>query len=106
MDFTHSIELNPRLADAFSSRGLAYYYIGNNEKALADAKKALSLDNQYADAYYLSALVKSAKLDKSGALADLSKAKALFEVQKNERGVKKVIQTEEAIKARFLEKGL
>ena len=38
--FNKAIELNPRDADAYNNRGLAYYYKGLNYKACSDFKWA------------------------------------------------------------------
>ena len=41
-----------KAADAFYSSGLAYYYDGQDERAIEDWDEAIRLDPQFADAYY------------------------------------------------------
>ena len=43
-DCTRAIELDPRLAVAYWSRGIAYARKGDQKRALADQRKALELD--------------------------------------------------------------
>ena len=42
-DFTKAIEINPRHADAYYTRGVVYYYKKDYEKALDDFYKAQKL---------------------------------------------------------------
>ena len=42
-DYNKAIELNPKDADAYNNRAIAYYHKGNIEKACADARKACNL---------------------------------------------------------------
>lgn len=44
-DWTKSIEINPNDPNAFLNRGLAHQFLRNFEKAIADYKKSLDLDN-------------------------------------------------------------
>lgn len=42
-DFNHALELNPKLAEAYGNRGLAYKAMGQVEKAIADFERVLEL---------------------------------------------------------------
>ena len=42
-EWLQAIELNPTDAEAYNNRGITYYFLGNIEKACADAKKACDL---------------------------------------------------------------
>jgi tetratricopeptide (TPR) repeat protein len=42
-DFNKAIEINPRFAEAYRNRGLAYFYKRNYEKAWDDVHKAQNL---------------------------------------------------------------
>ncbi|MEB3161220.1 MAG: tetratricopeptide repeat protein, partial [Synechocystis sp.] len=42
-DYDQSIKLNPQFADAYFNRGLTYYRLGEDQKAIADLKKAAEL---------------------------------------------------------------
>ena len=47
-DFSKSIGLNPRNADAFYSRGICYFHKLEYEKAILDLKKAVDLGDHQA----------------------------------------------------------
>ena len=43
-EFTRALEINPRYADAYTNRGLAYFVgLGNKVKGCADFRKACEL---------------------------------------------------------------
>lgn len=44
--FSKAIELNPRYAEAFKNRGLAYAILGNRSQAIADLKIAAKLGDK------------------------------------------------------------
>jgi tetratricopeptide (TPR) repeat protein len=50
--FNKAIRLNPRSAEAYHGRGMAYNETGQNEKALKDYDAALALNPQYIEAYF------------------------------------------------------
>lgn len=50
--FDKAIRLNPRSAEAYQGRGMAYNETGQNERALKDYDAALALNPQYAEAYF------------------------------------------------------
>ena len=41
--FNEALEINPRYADAYDNRGLAYYYKGQYDKACSDWRRACEL---------------------------------------------------------------
>ena len=49
-DFGKAIEINPRYANAFSNRSLAYRAKGDNEHAIADYNMAIEIDPKLATA--------------------------------------------------------
>src|SRR5208283_2951885 len=50
-DFNKAIELNPKDAEAYNNRGLAYEYLGNHQKAINDYNKSIKLNPKDAMAY-------------------------------------------------------
>jgi Tfp pilus assembly protein PilF len=57
---TTAIKINPKAAEAYCKRGIAYYTGDNYDnygKALADLSKAIELRPNYADAYYYRAKI-------------------------------------------------
>ena len=46
VDYTKSLDLKPRFADAYNNRGLAELRLGNNQRACYDFKKAIFLGSQ------------------------------------------------------------
>jgi lipoprotein NlpI len=50
--FNKAIRLNPRSAEAYHGRGMAYNETGQNDKALKDYDAALALSPQYIEAYF------------------------------------------------------
>jgi len=51
-DYDEAIRLNPKDADAYFSRGNAYYSLNKKERAIEDYDKAIRLNSQFADAYH------------------------------------------------------
>ena len=49
-DINKSIELDPEYARAYKNRGIAYYFLGQNESAIADFQKALEMDPEIEEA--------------------------------------------------------
>lgn len=64
IEFTKAIEINPRYAEAYHERGLAYDAIGEYDLAISDYNKAIEINPSYERAYNHRRLAKSAK-DKS-----------------------------------------
>ena len=52
-DFNKTIELNPKYAEAYTSRGIYYYASGIPRLAINDFNKTIELNPQNADAYYM-----------------------------------------------------
>src|SRR4030043_342220 len=46
-----TLEINPRFAEAYYSRGNAYHLKGQYDLAIANFKKALEINPRYAEAY-------------------------------------------------------
>jgi tetratricopeptide (TPR) repeat protein len=76
-DYTQSITLDSNVAATFSFRAYAYVQNAQYDLALQDCEQALKLDSDNALAYYARGLAKQKKGDKSGAKADIAKAKQL-----------------------------
>ena len=51
MAYTKALDINPRLAEAYSNRGLAWCGKGNYDSAIADYNRALEINPRDADAY-------------------------------------------------------
>ncbi len=50
-DFSEAIRLNPKKSSYYLNRGLVYFSIENNNKAIDDFTKAIELDPEFANAY-------------------------------------------------------
>ena len=50
-DYTKAIEINPRFAEAYYNRGLAYGKKGQYDKAISDYTKAIEINPRFAEAY-------------------------------------------------------
>jgi len=48
--FTYAVEISPEFAGGWNNLGLAYFYSGDNEKAVAALKKALECDYKFPEA--------------------------------------------------------
>jgi tetratricopeptide (TPR) repeat protein len=57
--FTKAIELNPKYAEAYNNRVIAYLKLGNYQQAIRDYDKAIKLDPKNAMAYSKSDLMQS-----------------------------------------------
>jgi len=56
-EYNKAIELDPKYVQAYSNRGVAYGYLGENDKALADFNAAIKLSPGSARPYYNRAVI-------------------------------------------------
>ena len=68
------LELNPRYAIAYRTRGFAYCCKGKYDQAISDSTKAVELNPRYADAYFLRGVAYCSKGKYDQAVSDFSKA--------------------------------
>ena len=71
--YTASLTLNPKIVEDYISRGNAYSYIGEYDKAIADYSEAIKLKPNYAKAYYNRANAYRDKVDFDKAVLDYTK---------------------------------
>ena len=76
-DYTKAIEINPRYADAYSTRGVAKGKSGNYQESIADFTKAIDINPGVASAYANRGLSKKLLGDLKGACVDWRKAASL-----------------------------
>ena len=72
--YTASLTFNPKIVEDYISRGNAYSYIGEYDKAIADYNEAIKLKPNYAKAYYNRGNAYRDKIDFDKAIADYTKA--------------------------------
>ncbi len=72
--FTEAIRLDPKLANAYTDRGVAYEGKGDLDKAIADYAEAIRLDPKTALAYYNRGIAYAKKRDVDKAIADYTEA--------------------------------
>lgn len=77
INFTKAIELDPKYANAYFNRGIAYSNLKKYPEAIADYTKAIELDPKYADAYYNRGGAYKALGKTKEANADFAKTKEL-----------------------------
>ena len=73
VDYDKAIELDPKNAITYRSRGYAYYRIGIYDKAIADYDKAIELDPEDAATYHNRGDIYREKGEYDKAIADYSK---------------------------------
>lgn len=66
--YTQAIELDPSNVVYLSNRAAAYSSLGQHDKAISDAEKAIEIDNSFAKAYSRLGLAKYALNDAQGAM--------------------------------------
>jgi tetratricopeptide (TPR) repeat protein len=76
--YNKAAEINPRVADVYYNRGLAYFMLRKSDGALRDFNEAIRLEPVYADAFYQRSSVKKAQGNHDGAREDREKAFSLF----------------------------
>jgi tetratricopeptide (TPR) repeat protein len=74
-------------------RGISYQEIGDQDKALADASKAISIQPDLAIAYELRGFVYSSANDLQMALTDFQKAAEIYQKQGDTDSYQRVSQT-------------
>ena len=72
--YTASLTFNPKIVEDYISRGNAYSYIGEHDKAIADYNEAIRLKPNYAKAYYNRGNAYRDKVNFDKAIADYTKA--------------------------------
>ncbi len=73
-DLTEAIGLNPRFAEAYNNRGVAYYKKGDLDSAIRDCTEAIHLNPEFAEAFNNRGFVRYYKDDLDGAIADYTEA--------------------------------
>ena len=71
-------------------RGIAKYELGDKAGAMADYTQAITINPQYAEAYYNRGIAKYESEDKTGAIKDLETGKQLYQQQGNTQNAQKV----------------
>src|SRR5438105_4683465 len=71
---SRAIKLNPRNAEAYNRRGLAYHEDDQDDAAIADYSKAIEINPRYAEAYSNRGAVYNDKGQYDQAIVDCSKA--------------------------------
>ena len=96
-DFTASIEIAPKYAEAYFLRGSAYGDKGNRDLAIADYTRAIDIDPNLNQAYNNRAILYYEKGDYDNAWADVHKAESLGKQVSPEflKKLREVSQTEE-----------
>ncbi len=77
-DYNKVIELNPKDAIAYYTRGNAKLALGRHQEAIMDYDKAIELNPQFAIAYYTRGDAKSDLGRHEEAITDYDKAKTLY----------------------------
>jgi len=79
--FTKAIELNPKYAEAYCYRGMAYGIFEEHHQAIMDYDKAIELNPKYAEAYYNRGVTYGADLSKHHqAIMDFTKVIELSKI--------------------------
>lgn len=73
-NFTKAILINPRSANPYRERGLAYYAKRDFDRVIEDATKAIKLNPLDRNGYHLRAIAHSAKSDHDKAIIDQTEA--------------------------------
>ncbi len=78
IDFDKAIDLNPSYAEAYNSRGSAYFEVGDFGQAIADYNRAIEMNPDFGGAYANRGLAYANLGDVDQAIADLEKAISLI----------------------------
>lgn len=81
--YSKAIEIDDSNANAFYSRGVAYYYLKDYDAAIRDFNRALQLDDQYTNAYYSRGLANDRSGRLEAAIADFNRALELNDSNAN-----------------------
>ena len=73
-DYDEAIRLNPKDAEAFCSRGVAYYRKGDYDRAIADCNKAVTLNPKDAGSFAIRGLAYAKKGQYDNAITDFDEA--------------------------------
>jgi len=77
-DYSKAIEINPRYAKAYYSRGVSYYADkGQLDRAISDSSKAIEINPRLAEVYHNRSLAYTMKDEHNKAWNDVKKAQAL-----------------------------
>lgn len=77
-DFSQAIKLNPKLAEAYLGRAIAYSMQSNHQAALKDYNQAIKLNPKFAEAYLNRGDEYAQVGNRQRAIADLRQAEKLF----------------------------
>lgn len=72
--FTEAIRIQPKLAEAYAGRGIAYSNLGYIDEAINDLDEAISINKYYVRAYDHRGVARSKKADFQGAIEDFTEA--------------------------------
>jgi len=72
-NYSTAIELSPKSGELLFNRGLAYQWIGENEKAIDDFSQAIRLNAEFIDAYYQRGLLYNLLKDYAKTVTDMTR---------------------------------
>jgi eukaryotic-like serine/threonine-protein kinase len=90
--YTEIVSLTPKEAQGYVDLGRAYQKNDENEKALQNYLKAISINNQYSPAHLRAGIIYSRNLDIPAATASFDRALELFTALSNVEGQAEVYQ--------------
>jgi tetratricopeptide (TPR) repeat protein len=91
-DYNQALNINPRLALAYSNRGVLYRQQGKSDLALSDYNQALNINPRLAEAYYNRGVLYYYRLEREKAIRDLRQAAELFRQQGDAALYEKVME--------------
>lgn len=83
---------------AYYGRGVSYYFMKDNSRAIQDFNKAISCRTFNPDAYFFRGLAKISQGNKAGAFSDLNVAKQQYQQDGNQMGYNKTLEAIHLIK--------
>ena len=78
-DFDAGVRLDPDNDRPYATRGKAYFFLGEVDRAIQDLEMAILLDPEYSRSYHLRGLIYTSLGNEAQALADLKRAKEIIE---------------------------